>query len=146
MSVSAGSGRLAYVLLVGNDVKTWGLCRKDARSPEAAASRLRLWLAERDPDIIITEHPESDGRKGKRTRSILRELCQVAADQAALNIEVKRLRLYTSKYAEAAALARLYPTVASIVPAKRRPWESEPRGITIFEALSLAHQVLAKET
>ncbi|RFP88509.1 hypothetical protein DZK27_08480 [Rhodobacteraceae bacterium 63075] len=60
-----------------------------------------------------------------------------------LDLTIPRPRPYQTKHDEAVALAKRYPEVAGYVPArKRRFFDPEPHGMSLFEALILAEKVM----
>jgi hypothetical protein len=50
----------------------------------------------------------------------------------------------TTKYEIAVAVARLFPELTSRLPRQRKPWMSEDKRMSIFDAVSFALVALSK--
>jgi len=138
LSVAARSGRIGCVLLEGQALKGWTTSERGARSAVAAVQRLRGWVRTFEPEVLVSENPDADSRKGGRQLSILRAFVEVGDDLAILNLVVQRQRRFPNFYLEAADLACRFPDLAHEVPRKPPIWKKEPYRLVIFEALALA--------
>ncbi|WP_421726097.1 hypothetical protein [Bauldia sp.] len=55
---------------------------------------------------------------------------------------MERIQRFANKYEKAAALAKQFPAIEPWVPTKPKLWQSEPRNCILFEALSLAKEII----
>lgn len=142
LAVAAASGRVGYVVLDDMTASISGLSRKAATGPAEAAACAATWIEQFRPVMVITEKVPASSKKGERTRSIIAAISGVAETADVLNLAVIRAQVHRNKFEEAAALAEAHPELAHLLPKARRPWDSEPKAIIYFEALSLAHSAL----
>ena len=142
LAVAAASGRVGYVFLIEGKLYDWRLSRKASRRPEEAAKRAEIWIRRLQPEVVVMEKIDGASRKSERTRAIIAAIAEVAANEYVYDVAVSRPRSHANKYEEAAALAERFPELRPWVPRPRKLWESEPRDVTYFEALSLALTVL----
>lgn len=126
-------------------LEDWQISRVGARSAKDAGAVLKRWIAQYQPDTIISENPDAAMRKAKRQRDILKTFCQIAENEPALNILVVRKKTHKNIYEEAAALIKRHPDIACKLPQKPSIWMPEPRNTIYFEALAMAQQVLSKK-
>ena|SRR5713101_1467977 len=118
----------------------WGLCRsyrKTKRHPEVlVGGRLRpllkMWL----PDVVVTRIGE---RRGKDVRELFRQIRKEVDRRVFVPIKgSENPQAGRSKYVRATEIAARFPEIGWELPSKRKPWESEHRSMSIFEALAIA--------
>ena len=141
VAIAVASGRMGYVFLVDAKLKDWRMVCKAATAPADAARAAQTWITTLNPDVVITEHPDTAKTKGSTAKAVIAAVSHVAANNAALDVAVRRERVYPNKYAAAAALTKLYPELRPWLPQQRRCWENEPRQTILFEALAMSLQV-----
>ena len=137
LSVAASASRLGYVFWIDGEPQVWDLSRPASRSADAAYRYVREWIDYFRPQLLVTERPHSNPRKGERTHKILDAIGKAAQES---NIEwqyIDRVQTYDNKYLEAQALSEQFPDLKNQLPRKRRLWEEEPRVMIIFEALGV---------
>lgn len=139
---AVATGRAGAVLLVNGKLKDWRLSQAAAASPRLAKLWARRLIDELQPDVIITEAPDSGTRKGQGTRAVIAAIADMATELEVHHSSVRRERHYANKYAEAAALADRFPEIAPWLPKQPRIWEAEPKATVYFEALAMAVDVL----
>jgi hypothetical protein len=97
-------------------------------------------------DVLVLEHPDATGcRRRPRVRSLLRAIQRHGqARQVAVMLvarhEVRRVwqaRGVNRKDVAAAAMAKDFPSLASLVPPRRKSHMNEDPRVNIFDALSL---------
>lgn len=142
LGIAVASGRVGYVFLVDRKLYGWSISRQAAKSPQDAARRTKLWIERMRPNVVVTEQMTRGCRKGATSRAIIAAAAKVAAEEELFDIEVPRPKRFPNKFAEAEALADRYPELRPRLPKPRRLWDSEPRNITLFEALALALEVI----
>ena len=103
------------------------------------------WIVRFRPDVVVTEKTSAQCRKGENTKAIIKAIASVAAQAETYDVAVQRPRPVPNKYAEAEALADRFPDMRPRLPDPRNLWDSEPRNITIFEALVLALAIVDRE-
>lgn len=142
LAIAAANGRVGYVFLVGISLRYWQVSDTASRSPEHARRYAKDWIDTLRPDVVVTEKVARGSRKGEQTRKIIAAIAGMAEHELLYDVSVARPRRYKNKYDEATALAERFPELKRFVPPPRRLWDSEHRNTTIFEALTLALEVI----
>lgn len=137
LALAARYGRIGYVYIKNGQPKDWALSCKGYRTSRAAAGMTGDLIAGFDPDVVIIEDPATVRRKGRNTRARLRAMLRVAERSSALVARTERVQHHKNAYLEAQAIAEIYPQMAGKLPV-RRFFDTEPRSLVLFEALSLA--------
>lgn len=137
LAIAVASGRVAYVYLVGDQLKDWRVSEAAARSSTNAAAALQRWINTLRPDVVVTERLDQTTRKGRRSREIIEAMARTASHNYLLDVSVRRIQQFKSKYEEAADLVTRFPALRAWLPKKRRFYDTEPRNIVLFEALAL---------
>ena len=146
LSLAAATGRVAYVYLIGDRLVDWRISDKASVSAVEAANAARRWIDVLRPDVIVTEQTDKAAKKSLHTKDLIDAIAKVAEEVPLLAVRVEREHPYPNKYAEAAALAVLYPDLQPWVPKPRRFFDNEHRNTVLFEALALAQSVLRNPT
>lgn len=144
LAIAAASGRVGYVFLVGGQLIDWQMSRLAAKSTAKAVGVVQQWINDLRPDVLVTEKIYKAKKKGQHTKEIIAAIAAIAAHNYLLDVSVQRPRDYANKYAEAAALAELYPDLKPWQPKQRRFFDNEPRETVLFEALALGLVVINK--
>ena len=97
------------------------------------------------PQLLITERIGPHSRKKDVSRALVNAIWKAAQDAEIMWACVDRIQTYQNKYVEAEALAARFPELKEWLPKTRTLWESEPRRVIIFEALSMALCVVDKK-
>ena len=142
LSIAVGSGKVAYVYLVGDQLMDWRISDRASVSPKTAARMVQTWISDQRPEAVATEKIDTAKRKGDKTKELIAAMAKVAANNYLLDVSVAREHPFANKYEEAAALADRYPELLPWVPKKRRLFDNEPRNTVLFEALAQALVVL----
>ena len=127
------------VLDVG-DLVIWDAPRRAAQSEALAAKKLRRWIKEFRPEVIVTENPDCAGQKSGAQIEILKALASVAEDHPVLNIIACRKKRFKNAYLEAEDLGQQFPDIQHLVPKKPQIWKPEPYFLACFEALALVRE------
>lgn len=143
--LAAKTGRIGCVLLVDGVLKDWKISENGSKSGNAAVQVFRTWLADYQPDLVVSENPDTASRKGEKQRAILKVFADVAEELPLLNMVVARKRRFKNLYLEAAALAERHEAIAALVPSQPPIWLPQPRQMVYFEALALAESVMESE-
>lgn len=138
LAIAAASGRVGYVLFMGDELKDWQLSEKASESPVNAAELAIALIETYRPDVVVTERLTEHTRKGARTQEIITAIAHVADHADCRHIQRTRHQTYANKYDEAEALVGRFPEMLDQMPKRPRIWQSEPKGTIYFEALSLA--------
>jgi hypothetical protein len=137
MGIAVSSGKIGFALLVDGELMDWGLSVKARRGYEAAFDKAAEWIGFYELDLLVLADL-ADSRKGPHATMLHDAVVRAATGAQVDVVFLPRANDEANKYAEAAALAAEFPQIASWLPPKRRLWETEPRHIILFEALSLA--------
>lgn len=133
------------MFLVGGKLEHWVLSVRASESPVLAAQQTERWIDELSPEVVITEQLDQSSHKGTLTKELIAAIAKVAEGRYLNDIVIPHVQQFSNKYEEAEELAKLYPDILPWVPKKPRIWESEPRNMTYFEALALAHEIVSGE-
>lgn len=145
LGIAVASGRVGFVLMFRGRPCQWGLSRTAAESVADAKRIAGQWIARFRPDVVVTEKTTTRCRKGKKTKELIEAIASVAAEAELYDLAVPRPKPVPNKYAAAEALADRFPDLQPRLPDPRNLWDSEPRNITIFEAVALALVVVDRE-
>jgi len=145
LAVAARQDQLCALYMLGEKIEDWCASRQGGSSAGVAVLQLRRWYKTYQPEILISENPDTATRKGEKNINILKAIAAESKDYNAPNFLVTRQQRYKNLYEEAEALAERYPDLAPKLKEKPQIWESEPRDVIYFEALSMALQVLNQE-
>lgn len=140
LSVAARTGRIACVVLDEGELVIWDASEKGSFSATDAAKKLRAWVKEFKPDVLITENPDAAWKKRGVQIPILKALASVGEDLGIQNLVVRRTRRFANAYVEAKHLGEQFPDLAHLVPKKPQIWQSEPYNLACFEALALVRE------
>ena len=141
LGIAAGTGRIGYALLEGDQLAAWELSRKASRSAQEASQVTRQWLELLKPEVVVTELLSACTRKRGRTLALIPAIEQTANEMKILTASVERRQRYKNKYEEARALARRFADLKDHVPKPPSIWLPEPRNTIVFEALALALEI-----
>ena len=141
LAVAAETGVVAAVFLEDEKVLSWKMSRTAAKNPQSAARIVQTWITRFKPDHMIVEDPKTALRKGNNAKEILVTIATLFENSDGLDIKLPRIKSYQNKYDEAKALVKLYPQMQKVLPKRPPIWMPEPRNMSYFEALSLAHQL-----
>src|SRR5436309_11063316 len=110
------------------------------------AMKIAALLEDFRPTVVVTKEPPSRKKVNRfRTRKVL-ELVRHKASLRGIRTRVFKRRAASklfggeerlTKYKIATALAERFAELASILPPKRKPWESEDYRVSIFDAAAL---------
>lgn len=147
LSLAARTGRIGCILLDAGRPVFWAASESASATVETATDKLRDWVGEFEPDVLVSENPDTARRKGSAQKEILAAFCAMGEEMPLLNLVVRRERRFANFYLEIADLARRFPELAHIAPEKPPIWKKEPYWVISFEALALTQDagVLAQE-
>jgi hypothetical protein len=135
--VSAATGRIAAIFVVGGVVEVTKMSRIGSNSPARARSVVQKWIADFSPDILICEDVATCRNKGNHTKGILQAIADTFSAAKGNDFTLPRIQRYANKYEEAAHLAKRYKEIAHLLPKRPPIWKPEPRLMSFFEALAL---------
>lgn len=139
LGAAASHSELAFVYFEASELRYWSVHRRAVTSIEAGTGLALRWIAKFRPMLVVVPHYETRSRKGPRARALVEAVASasVVEDVACVWAEPPKPR--KNKYAEAASLALIFPQLAQRVPSARKAWDTERRGIILFEAVSVTH-------
>lgn len=138
LAVAARTGRLGCVIIDDGDLVIWDTSEVAAKSATRAARKLRKWIEEFQPSVLVTENPDAAGRKSGMQISILKAFIEVGEELPMPSLVVRRVRQFDNAYLEAAHFTVQFPDLAPLKPEKPPIWGKEPYSLVCFEALALA--------
>lgn len=142
LGAAASYSELAFVYFEAHDLRYWSVHRRAVTSLDAGFALTLRWIGKFQPlRVIVPEYGESS-RKGLRARALIEMVAAAADEQGITCIRAERPKPRKNKYEEAALLAVIFPQLAQRVPPPRKPWDTERRGIVLFEAVGVTHSWL----
>ena len=142
LAVAVSTGKVGYAFLIDGVPYDWGLSLVASGSTRAAYEHTRSWIEYYQPELVVTERIGRRSRKQTVSRALANAILKAAQDSNVAVACVDRVQRYANKYAEAEAIAERFPELKPYLPRRRRLWDSEPRRIIIFEAVSLALSII----
>src|SRR6266496_2562873 len=140
--------RFGYVVLEGPDrLLDWGVRsyrRKGKPSDALIPTRLRPLLESWDLSVLILHSPTIKPRLVDRGQGRVLKRIAMEAKKYRVHLRIpkegprKDQNSRLTKYENAQLVAGRFPVLRSILPEKRKPWESEDYRISIFTAAALA--------
>jgi len=139
--VSRGFG---FAVLEGpEDLIDYGVTQLKQYDQERCLARLANLMARCEPSLLITEDPKQS-RQSARAIALLtaiRELAlgkKVRWQRSRKQGRSSRSRHAQTKHQKAVVISETFPELASRLPSKRKPWESEDVRMAMFAACALA--------
>ena len=141
LAIAVVSRHVACVCLAGDRIIDWRISDSASRSPQTAVVTAEGWIDSLEPDVVVTEDPDTAQKKGAKSKHLTRTIADMAKGKPVSALSITRERSFKNKYEEAAALVERYAELRHWVPSKRRIQDNEPRNAVLFEALALAEIV-----
>lgn len=125
----------------------WGLAHVSGEKYSGAIARFEQLLARFRPERVVLEDADAPGsRRQPRVRRLIEALAKVARERGFVVATVTRgavLKCFShdgraTKHAIAERLARDFPEIGEKLPQRRKPWQGENEGMSVFDALALA--------
>lgn len=144
LAFAAARGRIGSVVLDGDKLIDWRISETAAKSVADAVSHAERLFADFTPTVVVTEEIEFARHKSQHTLSLIAAIAKGAERKQYTAVSLPREHRYPNKYAEADALVNRFPELQPWKPPKRCFYDNEPRNTVLFEALSLAIQILMR--
>jgi hypothetical protein len=151
LALDTTSEGFAFAALQGSEtLLDWACSEVSKKKPEAWRGRVDKLLARYEPALMVLPDVE-DSRRGKWVKKFTLDIASFANEKGVAVRRVSRHEVQTmfansgtTKYEIAVAVTRLFPELASRLPRKRKPWMSEDKRMSIFDAVSFALAALSK--
>ncbi|NOX40113.1 MAG: hypothetical protein GXP05_06260 [Alphaproteobacteria bacterium] len=92
------------------------------------------------PEALVVENVGFKSRKSQTTIRNIHAILDEGRDANLIVCPVLRKKRFKNKYEEAVALAKCHPEMVTYLPVRNRKcFDTEPRKLIYFEALSMAH-------
>ena len=146
------SGGFAFVVLQGSEtLLDWACSEVSTAKPQAWRRRVEKLLARYQPDLVVLADAE-EPRRGRWAKRFTQGIASLADENGIPVRRVSRREVKerfaasgTTKHEIAVAVSRLFPELESRLPRQRKPWMSEDKRMSIFDAVSFALVALRKE-
>lgn len=122
----------------------WGMPVIRRGDKEKALIRVTALIEQYDPNVLAIEEPQGSRRCG-RVKELLEAISLIKVKGLSIRrFSIKRVKTVfrafgaETKYEIAHAIARQVPELAAWLPRFRKPWMSEDKRTSIFDAASLA--------
>jgi hypothetical protein len=151
LALDTTSEGFAFAVLQGSEtLLDWACSEVSKKKPQVWRGRVDKLLARYAPDLLVLPDVE-DSRRGKWAKRFTLDVESFATERGITVRRVSRREVQerfvdsgTTKYEIAVAVVRLFPELASRLPRERKPWMSEDKRMSIFDAVSFALVVLKK--
>lgn len=151
LALDTTSSGFAFAVIQGEDtLLDWACSGVSKKTPEMWRGRVEKLLARYAPDLLVLPGLE-DPRRGAWAKRFTLEIGSVAHERGIAVRRVSRRDVQerfaesgTTKHEIAGAVARLFPELAPRLPPQRKPWMSEDRRMSIFDAVSFALAALRR--
>lgn len=126
----------------------WSLIHVSGDKYSGGIAALEKLLARFRPDRVVLEDVDAIGsRRQPRVRRLIDGIVTTAGDRGIAVTAIARAAVLkcfaqengpTTKHSIAERLAKYFPELEAKLPRRRKPWQSENEGISVFDALALA--------
>lgn len=153
LALDTTSGGFAFAVLQGSDTLLDWACREvRKKEPQTWRRRIDALVARYEPNLLVLPDVE-DSRRGKWAKHFTQDIESLASEKGIAVRRVSRREVQeqfkdsgAAKYAIAVASTRRFPELASRLPPQRKPWMSEDKRMSIFDALSFAVTAAAQDS
>ena len=149
LAIAPSTRGFGFAVLEGKETLVdWGVKSANGDKNARSLERLETLIAYYLPEVLIMEdHSAKNSRRSPRIRELGLQIVTAASNR---NVRVKLFSRQQvrqvffadgrgTKHALAEILAKRYPEeLASRLPRKRHPWDSEVHSMDIFDAVALA--------
>jgi len=147
LALDPTSTSFGFVVIEGDELIEWGVSGvKGDRNKESLRKIGRL-IDRYQPDILVMEHYEPKSRRRTiRTKELIEELKELAQRKRIQSRTISQSEIRTTfaqfgavtKHQIAVEIAKKFPELTPSLPRLRKPWMSEDKRTSIFDATSLA--------
>jgi hypothetical protein len=146
LAIYPNSRGFGFALLEGTELLVdWGVVQTKFDKHRQCLSRIKRFIVQYRPDVLVTEDAQKNLNRGKRIRKLL-----TAIRQLVLKVDIKfkgvsraQVQKYfqgprrVTKHQMAVGIAERFPELSSRLPPTRKPWMSEDSRMAIFDAMAL---------
>jgi hypothetical protein len=151
LALDTTSGGFAFAVLQGNETLIdWACSEVSKTKPQVWRGRVEKLLARYEPDLLALPDVE-EPRRGRWAKRFTLDVESFATERGIAVRRVSRREVQeqfadsgVTKHEIAVAVTRLFPELASRLPRQRKPWMSEDKRMSIFDAVSFALVTLSK--
>jgi len=145
LALDTTSDGFSFVVLQGSETLLDWACSQVGRKKPAQWRRRVVQLIERyDPDLLVLANAE-EPRRGRWIKRFTLDMESLANERGIAVRHVSRFEVRemfadsgTTKYKIALAITRMFPELEPRLPRERKPWMSEDKRMSIFDAVSFA--------
>lgn len=149
LALDTTSGGFAYAVLEGREtLLDWACSEVSKKSPAVWRARVEKLLVRYQPVLVVLPDVK-DSRRGQWAKRFTLAAESLANERG---IDVRRVsrREVRERFADsgttkreiAVAITRVFPELAPRLPRERKPWMSEDKRMSIFDAVSFAFVAL----
>jgi RNase H-fold protein (predicted Holliday junction resolvase) len=147
LALDPTSTGFGFIVLEGDELIDWGVNGvKGDRNKESLRKIGRL-IDRYQPDVLVMEHYDRKSRRRTmRTKELIEELKRLAQrrgsqpgtiSQSQIQVAFEQCGAIT-KHQIAVEIAKRFPELLPSLPPLRKPWKSEDKRMSIFDAAALA--------
>lgn len=151
LALDTTSEGFAFAVLQGSEtLLDWACSEVERKKPEQWRRRINQLIERYAPDLLVLPDVE-DSRRGKWAKRFTLDT-ESFASKKGITVRCVSRREVQKRFADSAvtkheialAITRLFPELASRLPRERKPWMSEDKRMSIFDAVSFALTALSK--
>jgi hypothetical protein len=145
------SGGFAFAVFQGREtLLDWACSEVSKKDPQAWRGRVNKLLTRYQPDLVVLADAQ-EPRRGQWAKRFTLDIASLSNENGIAVRHVSRHEVKerfaasgTTKYEIAVAVTRVFPELASRLPRQRKPWMSEDKRMSIFDAVSFALVAISK--
>lgn len=145
LALDTTSDGFAFAVLQGSEtLLDWACSGVGKRKPEEWRRRVNQLVGRYNPELLVLANAE-EPRRGRWAKRFALDMQSLAHEKGIAVRSVSRHEVQgafsdsgTTKYEIALAIARMFPELEPRLPRERKPWMSEDKRMSIFDAMSFA--------
>jgi Holliday junction resolvasome RuvABC endonuclease subunit len=155
LSIDPTSRGFGFAVFESSDrLIDWGVVRVSKGNNRQCIHRIKRLIERYRPRTFVIEDTRRRSRRGPRARQLLLSIKKLATKRRMKlkAVLLRQVRLFfsqtgaTTKHGVAEAIAKRFPELAPHLPPPRKPWNSEPEMMAVFDAVALALAVYGAHT
>jgi hypothetical protein len=147
LAIDPTSRGFGFAILEGRELIEWGVAQIPPPKNAQSLARINKLLIRFKPNLIVVEDTRQHSRRHLRVRKLLYQIRALALSR---HIGFRRIphRAVASTFFKTGAspnkwqiaerIAHEFPELSARLPQPRKPWQSEPETMAVFDSVALA--------
>jgi Holliday junction resolvasome RuvABC endonuclease subunit len=147
LALDPTSTGFGFVVIEGEELIDWGVNGVKGDRNKESLRKLGRLIDRYQPDVLVVEHYDRKSRRRTiRTKELIQELKRLAQQRVVQSRTISQSQIRavflefgaTTKHQIAVDIANRFPELVPSLPRLRKPWMSEDKRMSIFDAATLA--------